>query len=529
MKNIAVFFLAVVFPVLIITVVLRDANRENIRLAELREEFSAVRVSSVDHSLHKELQRDFDNPHELTATCISCHTGRGEEVLANAHWNWEREAYIKGRGVTYLGKRNLINNFCTGILSNEATCNRCHIGYGWADNSFDHSNPYNIDCLICHDNSGLYDKARGGAGYPAPWVDLGEVARQAGPPGKDNCGYCHFYGGGGNNVKHGDLEVALLTASREVDIHMSVEGAGLSCIDCHQTTNHRMLGRYYGVSSENNQRVSCENCHGSFPHMNHKLNEHTVKVGCQTCHIPVYAKVNPTKMHWDWSTATDRLDGEPFEVVDTLGNLLYTSIKGDFYWRQNAVPDYHWFNGTADHHLITDILDPSNPPLMINTLFGDAHDPNSRIYPVKIHTGRQPYDTEYLTIIQAKLWDAEEGRGALWIDLDWESALQAGMDYAGMPFSGNYDFINSEMYLPVNHMVSPAEQALQCQDCHTRSGGRLSGIEGIYIPGQTTHSDIDRFGISLIVLAFAGVVVHAILRVAARRKQGSSYKQTDYR
>lgn len=518
MKNIATFLLTVMLPLLIITIVLRDAGRDNLILEDLREEYSIPHIPSVDHSKHAELQREFTNPHELTATCLSCHTERGEEVLANAHWNWEREAYIEGRGVTYLGKRNLINNFCTGILSNEATCNRCHIGYGWSDSSFDHSNPYNIDCLICHDNSGLYDKARGGAGYPVPGLDLSAIAQQVGLPRKDNCGYCHFYGGGGNNVKHGDLERALLTASWEVDVHMSMENTHLECVDCHKTTNHQMLGRYYGVSSENTQRATCESCHTSHPHINNKLNEHTIKVACQTCHIPVYAKVNPTKMHWDWSTATDRRDGEPYEILDTLGNLLYTSIKGDFHWRQNAVPDYVWFNGTADHHLISDLIGPNDTVIYINTLFGDARDPDSRIHPVKIHTGRQPYDTEYRTIIQAKLWDAQPGAGALWVDLDWDEAVQRGMDYVGMPVSGEYDFIESKMFLLVNHMVSPADQALSCEDCHTRSGGRLANIEGIYIPAQTTYAAIDYFGVLMLLFSFIGIVIHASIRYIVHRK-----------
>ncbi len=519
MKNIATFILTVIFPIVIVTVMLRDASKDNTALEALRAEYSIPHIPSVDHSKHKELQRDFDNPHEITETCLSCHTERGNEVLANAHWNWEREAYIEGRGVTYLGKKNLINNFCTGILSNEATCNRCHIGYGWADDSFDHSDPLNIDCLICHDNSGLYDKQRGGAGYPVPGLDFQTIVQNVGRPEMDNCGYCHFYGGGGNNVKHGDLENALLTASRDVDIHMSVEGGNLHCIDCHTTTNHQMLGRYFGVSSDNTMRATCEDCHTSMPHVDRILNEHVVTVACQTCHIPVYAKVNPTKMHWDWSTATDRIDGQPYEIIDTLGNLLYTSAKGDFHWVQNAVPSYVWFNGTADHHLISDIIGENDSVIFINTLFGEAGDPNSRIYPVKIHTGRQPYDIEYRTIIQAKLWDKDPGMGALWVDLEWEEALAAGMEYVGMPFSGQWDFIDSKMFLMVNHMVSPADQALTCEDCHTRTGGRLAGIEGVYIPAQTTNAAVDYFGIMMLLFAGAGVCVHAILRYLAWKRR----------
>lgn len=529
MKHTFSFFLSVVVPLLIITLVLRDAARDNTLLADLQEEYSIPHIPSVDHSKHEALQRDFDNPHEITATCLSCHTERGLEVLSNAHWNWEREAWIEGRGITYLGKKNLINNFCTGIASNEGTCNRCHIGYGWADNSFDFSNQNNIDCLICHDNSGLYDKARGGAGYPAPGLDFRTITQSVGRPAKDNCGYCHFHGGGGNNVKHGDLEMALLHAPREVDVHMGVDGGNLECVDCHSATNHQMLGRYYAVSSENNQRVTCEQCHTQFPHLDHKLNEHTVKVACQTCHIPVYAKVNATKTYWDWSTATRREEGLPYQVLDTLGNELYTSIKGDFHWETNAVPEYLWFNGTADHHLLTDKVDLENLPLLINTLFGSYADEDARIHPVKVHRGKQPYDTEYMTIIQPKLWDPEVNQGALWIDLDWEAALRTGMEYLGMSYSGSHDFIETEMFLLVNHMVSPSDQALQCQDCHTRDGGRLAGIEGAYIPGQTTHAGIDYFGILLLVLTMAGVFTHAGIRYWMHRKRYRSTTQSPIR
>ncbi len=524
MKNILTFILSVILPVIIITMVLRDASKENTQLAELREAYSRPHIASVDHSKHEVLQRDFDNPHEITAACLSCHTERGKEVLGNAHWNWEREAYIEGRGVTYLGKKNLINNFCTGIASNEGTCNRCHIGYGWKDDSFDFSNQYNIDCLICHDNTGMYDKARGGAGYPAPGLDFQTIVQNVGRPTNESCGYCHFHSAGGNGVKHGDLEMGMLGASREVDVHMGVDGGNLSCVDCHSAKNHQMLGRYYGVASDANNRVTCERCHTATPHTDTKLNEHTIKVACQTCHIPIYAKVNATKMYWDWSTATRREEGLPYQVLDSLGNELYTSIKGDFNWARNVEPEYYWFNGTADHHLLTDKIDLDALPLHINTMFGSFDDDKSRIYPMKVHRGKQPYDKVHMTIIQPKLWDAEANKGALWVDLDWEAALRTGMEHLNMPYSGKYGFIETEMFLPVSHMVSPSNQALRCQDCHTRHNGRLASVDGAYIPGQSRSASIDYFGIFLLLTSFAGVITHALARYINHKKRIAGIK-----
>jgi octaheme c-type cytochrome (tetrathionate reductase family) len=517
MRNIITFVLAVVIPLLIITLVLRDASPDNRQLAELRKKYTFDHLPGVDHSKHEILQRDFDNPHEITAACLSCHTERGHELLNSFHFTWEREDFSEGRGITYLGKKNLINNFCTGIFSNEGSCNRCHAGYGWSNNNFDFSNPYNIDCLVCHDNTGTYEKARGGAGYPDMNKDFRNIAQSVGRPQKSNCGYCHFHGGGGNNVKHGDLEMALLTASRDVDVHMAVDGANLECVDCHVTTNHQMAGRYYGVSSENSRRATCEQCHTATPHVNDMLNSHIVKVACQTCHIPQYAKVNATKMYWDWSTAGKRLDGQAFELLDSLGNPVYQSIKGDAIWQTNVVPEYAWFNGTADHFLLSDKIDTTAAFLKINTLFGKADDDNSRIVPMKVHRGRQPYDPVYLNILQAKLWDREPGKGALWVDLDWERALVEGMNYLQRPYSGQWKFVDTEMYLPVNHMVSPADQALTCGDCHT-SDGRLAAITGTYIPGATSLAAIDLLGTLLIVISFAGVAVHATVRYYVHRR-----------
>ncbi len=521
-KRIIIFVIVVVFPLVILTLALSESDRQNLFHEELRREYATARAPSVDHTKFPSLQVDFASPHEITAACLSCHTERGEEVLNNAHWNWEREEYIEGRGVTYLGKKNLVNNFCTGILSNERACNRCHIGYGWEDHTFDFTNQLNVDCLICHDNTRLYVKAPGAAGYPpmgADAPDFNYIAQNVGRPTSYNCGYCHFMGGGGNNVKHGDLEFGLLTADRQVDVHMGVDGLNMTCVDCHKAENHQMLGTYYAVSSTPQNNVTCASCHTAYPHTDNLINAHTLRVDCRTCHIPEYAKVNPTKMSWNWATAGQREDGLPYATLDSLGNEIYLSEKGEFDWETNAVPDYVWFNGYADHLLSTDRI--SESPVNINTLIGSADDRNSKIVPVKIHTGQQPYDTVNETLIQMKLWGAEEGEGAFWVDLDWDTAIKLGMEYAGLPYSGSYGFVETRMYLPVSHMVSPANKALTCVDCHSRAESRISGVQGIYVPAMSYNPTLNSIGSWLVLLVIAGVVLHAGLRIrsAYRRKE----------
>ena len=86
----------------------------------------------------------------------------------------------------------------------------------------------------------------------------------------------------------------------------------------------------------------------------------------------------------------------------------------------------------------------------------------SKIWPVKVHRGKQIYDPVNMTLIQPKLWDKEAGNGAYWTDFDWDQAARLGSEAAGIPYSGEYGFAPTEMYWTLTHMVQPKEQALQC-------------------------------------------------------------------
>ncbi len=480
---------------------------------------------SVDHSQFEILQQPFSNAHEATAACLTCHNQRDKEIMASSHWLWSREENIGGRGVVSLGKKNILNNFCIGVRGSEKTCTRCHIGYGWEDDNFDFNEPTNIDCLVCHDNSGTYKKGKGMAGLPDPSVDLNYVSQNVGIPTRDNCGVCHFWGGGGNNVKHGDLDKAMSDCTREVDVHMTTEGEDMSCVDCHLTVDHQMGGKLYALSSENKNRVTCSQCHTNQPHKNDILNDHDARVSCQTCHIPVYAKANSTKMIWDWSTA-GRLDehGNPMHENDADGNHNYLSIKGNFVYDDHVIPEYYWFNGIADHHLIEDKIDTI--PVQMNSLYGSYYDKGekqqslepAKIWPVKVHRGKQIYDKVNNTLIQPKLWAENKGEGAYWLDFDWDEAAKVGMENIGMPYSGEYDFVETEMYWPLNHQVSPASEALTCTDCHTRNDGRLANLTGFYLPGRDFNPIVETAGIAFILASLIGVAFHMFCRIVFNNK-----------
>jgi octaheme c-type cytochrome (tetrathionate reductase family) len=498
----------------------------NINLEKLKIKYAIRDSASVDHSLFEELQQNFETPQQVTEACLSCHNGTHREIMASAHWNWERVSYIDGRGIRTIGKKNILNNFCIGAESNEQACAKCHIGFGMTDDHFDFENQKNVDCMVCHDQSELYLKGSSMAGYPDRSVNLKQVAQHVGSPKKSNCGICHFYSGGGNNVKHGDLEEGLIGCSREVDVHMAGNGMDMTCTSCHHTEKHNISGKLYSVSSNNVNRATCESCHSNTPHFRKMLNTHTSKVSCQACHIPTYAKVNATKMNWKWSDAGRLRDGQPFSEEDSMGNHTYLSIKGSFEWAQNLQPDYIWFNGTADHYLLGDTIDDSEV-VVLNRLHGSHQDPESKIIPVKVHKGDQIYDTKYKTLIQPKLYSPHKGDSAFWADFDWQTAAQAGMSRIGLPYSGEYGFVETIMYWPINHMVAPKESTVACGECHTSTESRLTGLNDFYLPGRDRNWLFDAIGRFSIILALAGIFIHGSARfLSTKNIRMSSSKKT---
>lgn len=509
-KKIILSFLTVIFFIILANLFLRDTHL-NLKLDQLRKEFAIQPIPSVDHSKLPELQRAFATPQQVTLACLECHTESHKEVMKSSHWNWERLEYIEGRGIMALGKKNAFNNFCISASSNEQSCAKCHIGFGMKNSaSFDFESRANVDCMVCHDNSQEYHKGSKMAGYPARSVNLTKVAQHVGSPTKMNCGSCHFYSGGGNNVKHGDLEQALLAADRDVDVHMAANGMDMSCVTCHTAENHVMKGKLYSVSSENINRANCQDCHTSSPHIEDVLNEHNERVACQTCHIPEYAKVNATKMHWRWSKAGKLKDGKPYHIDNKNGDHTYLSIKGEFKWEKNVKPDYVWFNGTAEHYYLGDKV--KEIPVQVNKLNGSYDDKNSKIIPVKIHRGDQIWDPENKLLIQPKLVSTRPGDGGFWKYFNWDDAAAAGMKQVGLPYSGKYDFVETEMYWPVNHMVSPKEKALGCEDCHTRNDGRLAKLTGFYLPGRDSWPWLDFMGAAIFYMTLLGVFAHGFLR-----------------
>ncbi len=415
-----------------------------------------------------------------TQTCLNCHgedgiTGdKAAEVMHTIHWTWEHTNRLSTGETQDLGKRKMVNDFCMATPSNEYLCSSCHIGLGWSDDSFDFSDPKNVDCLVCHDTTGTYEKhCKPFAGFPPEDIDLTYVARHVGPTSRQTCGNCHFFGGG-DAVKHGDLDTSLRQPTREVDVHMGTDGGNHNCAFCHDEGEHQVRGSRYSKPAPDN--ALCENCHTNDPHdpagPGSLLNIHTARVACQTCHVPEFARGGvATKMHWDWSTAGEFNEDGSFKIItDDEGHVIYHTQKGSFVWKANVKPEYRWFNGDVRFTTLDDVINPDQV-VTINQLMGDVNDPRARIVPVKHFTGRQPYDAGRGTLAAPHLFPrSPDDTDAYWMGFDWLRSLAAGMEATGREFSGELGWVDTEMFWIQNHMVAPKEQALTCADCHTPRG-----------------------------------------------------------
>jgi len=501
-------------------------------------------AATADHSRFRQLQGPFASGEEVTRACLGCHTEAASQVMATRHWTWD---YTNPDTGQRLGKKTMLNGFCIGDRSNEAFCQSCHVGYGWKDANFDFSDETKVDCLACH-NTGNYLKLAGLAGHPplvrtetSPGsgkfvepVDLAAVARNVGATSRRTCGTCHYYGGGGDGVKHGDLDSSLNDPPRTLDVHMASEGPDFSCSTCHVADEHRIAGSRISVTASDPHAAilrgersarnpsTCQSCHGERPHQGDllhasRLNDHTRALACQSCHIPAFARGGvPTKMGWDWSTAGKmNAEGKPFLTRDTDGHVIYDSRKGDFLLAENVVPDYVWFDGTVTYVQPETRIDPDSR-VPINTFHGTPGAADARVWPVKTFHSRQPYDLVHRTLLVPHT--ALPDDTAFWFNFDWAKALQAGADATGAPYSGQFGFVDTQMLWPITHMVAPKEQALDCAQCHAAKG-RLAAVPGIWLPGKDRNPLLDRLGFGLAGLALLGVLLHAMLRGIAHARR----------
>jgi len=436
-----------------------------------------------------------ENAYTGASQCLNCHGKIGDDVMTTAHWKWEGVASnIAGYEAGIHGKKDLINNFCQAVPSNEGRCTQCHIGIGWKDKTFDFGNPKNIDCLACHDQTGTYKKAPTTAGAPDPSVDLNKVAQSvaqnSGVPARAACLFCHASAGGDDNVKHGDLALDMKTPLRSHDVHMGTDGAAkFNCVSCHRvkkdldgdTISHGIGGMAFHSVDEGDMQT-CTDCHGSAAGIHAGksvesiVQSHTT-LACQVCHIPVIAKKTSTMTDWRWAQAgfaTAPASCAPADPNVTPARLTYLKIKGCFTWKNNVRPTLRYFDGKWNRMMINTndrfaaglpaVVDLASPTATYKT-------PGAMIYPFKKMTGNQPADKNTYTVLVPNLFgNATTDPDAYWVSFDWAKALASGSAYTGQSYSGEYVFVDTVMLLKVDHEVAPKEMAYgACDDCHGAS------------------------------------------------------------
>lgn len=489
--------------------------------------------STTDHSKHKALQKTFKSGEEVSKACLSCHSEAGSQFRETIHWTWLGDSDESEKKFGKAG--HSLNNFCISANNwKDRSCSSCHPS--WDVKLLPDGE---INCLVCHSqktinwNEAFEDyQAFSESDDPEDLKLAKEIndsiitsVQSIDRPTRKNCGSCHFYGGGGDGVKHGDLDSSITNPNKALDVHMGADGQNFQCTRCHTTRTHNIAGRIYSkpaapdrrslIEDDLTPKIMCESCHSSNPHTpGAKVNDHTDKVACQSCHIPTFARVNPTKMSWDWSKAGNTKDGKHYKRKGPFGKYDYLSYKGEMKWEKNVKPEYFWFNGSIHTLTVKDTIDPSNV-VEVSSPVGSLEDENARIFPFKVHRGKQPYDKVHKTLLAPML----SGKDGYWTTYDWQRAFVKGMESFNQPFSGEFDYVETSYVFPTTHMVAPKENVVNCSECHDKKESRLINLAGFYMPGRDSFKLIDMAGWAVILASLGGVILHALGRIFTNGKR----------
>jgi hypothetical protein len=404
---------------------------------------------------------------DYPGNCLGCHQTQAAEVIDSTHYRWIGDApdMVNGSGLQQGKLTDAVNSYCVNILGNWPVCGACHVGRGKRPDDPTATSD-NIDCLMCHNEEYAARRVRlanGSLGVVSPSDTLVQNVQR---PVRASCLACHAKAGGGDGVKRGDLSLATIANSdRNFDVHMNTRGADLNCQACHVFENHRVIGKGSDLRPTDDpirgSEVSCLHCHsdkGTLDgHDTKKINEHVARVACQTCHIPIYAKV-ATETHRDWRT---HHDGSPADGASGPGHP-HTEKQSDL------MPVYSFWNRLSDNYLLGDdasrtydgVFDtyPTSRPM------GDVNEDGSKLYPFKYKTAVQPITVDDNRLIALDTFEYLKASGDIF------EAIENGLVNMNYPAAAAYQWIMTDTYQLLNHGINPASGALQCADCHETTG-----------------------------------------------------------
>jgi hypothetical protein len=418
------------------------------------------------------------NAYDGPSTCVTCHTEAAREMFQSVHYQWTGPTpnvpNINGNA----GKADLgFNTYCgTVVTSRRVACWACHVGNGGVPTSQVSADQLNnIDCLMCHQEN--YERK------PAPpfetisfigfdnilrrWtlpiedavgnfkfepdpskmsISIVEAARTVHTPNRATCLRCHAYAAGTDCGKRGDLGTATVNPPKNAEIHMSPEGENLSCQDCHQFNKHRVLGRGLDIRpNDRPERLTCFSggCHSQTPHGDKKLDDHTARVACQTCHIPLFANLNSTEISRNWEIpvfAAGLFNGQ--------GGFKAEEVRDS-----NIIPTYKWFDGTSQVYALGQV--PSKNAagqFEFGVPNGGVNSVNAMIYPMKEHVSNSAMSNTSGEIIP-------HSTATFFFTGDFDRAVMAASQ-------DDYRMVDIHTFQTINHGVKPADNALDCGQCH---------------------------------------------------------------
>ncbi len=391
-------------------------------------------------------------------------------------------------------------------LMEAAYCSQCHPGGGpLKEYGMD------VDCLICHqqngykggkgvgkapagvDSNGYVIQSNGArlaslmmagakAGGDYKKIDLSNIAAKAmegvelriGKPRPDNCNFCHWKTNSKRGTRYGTFH------GKSTDVHYS---AGMLCQDCHITEKHQ-IGKGKVVDTAGTPQLrgtmsACTDCHDDMPHYGEnadELNDHVERIDCITCHAPT---TTPGTRGVDWLIGMDMVKMmKKFHWMLPIANVfgmatpeMMTGQINDMiacYKEKNVAgfdPVYEWYNRDT---LCTEVPHPTGsrdddnsliaPFNIIETLlFDDGTTPEVLKNPDG-HANGYPVPRTFVS--------RAGGKGKR------NTTLEEMREYDNGRYK-NAVIRRTPMYFSIYHNIAPAKDALTCNQCHTKSGGRL--------------------------------------------------------
>lgn len=428
----------------------------------------------------------YDGP----AICIGCHRVEAEEMLASLHMQWSGPTpELTNTSGENLGKAvGGINTFCTYAMSSKGACFSCHIR---ADGNAPHPPELtDVDCLMCHNDTyqrkfvrdpgnnvtvenvlgetktyvfgkvdalGNYTTVPDFEKMPAG-TTMVDLARTVHLPTRKSCLRCHAKAGGGDWTKRGDMGLNTASPTVDEDVHMSPDGADLTCTSCHLTqSGHTVGGRGIDLRQTEAPAPTCQACHSSSPHGDDTLDRHARgQVSCQVCHIRSFGKGGATEMSRDWRVPT----WNPAFCAGQ-GGFVGEEIKESF-----VEPEYTWFDGTSYVYNIGEIIEPDSQGIYhMARANGRIFDGKSSIVPIKRHLSVMPLHESGRIVPPSIMWMFMTG--------DFDLAVRKGMEDQGM--TGKYTIVEADAEMLISHGVDPKEKAPTCTECHDFSGRTPDG------------------------------------------------------